>query len=81
MEELAEIPDVEESKPVAKKYISGPNLFLGSEQFMIVYNINNSLSFKQRIYSLPDSTSVSIIADPDHQVKMATFIDQSTILL
>ena len=42
MEELAEIPDVENPNRI-KKYIIGPNLFTGSDKMTIVYNINNSL--------------------------------------
>ena len=46
MEELAEITDVEDSNKLQKKFIRGPNTFTGSDQFMIVFNVNNSLKFK-----------------------------------
>ena len=45
MEELAEIPGNEKENTQQKKFKCGPITFDGSDQFMIIYNMNNSFTY------------------------------------
>ena len=48
---------------------------------MITYQKENQLKFQQRVYQLPDSTDVTLIADFDKAVSVASFINEDLILL
>jgi len=53
----------------------------GCDTFSLMYNINDTLTFKIRNYQMPDSSSVTMVNDCYNKVKMATFLDSETILL
>ena len=62
---MEELSDIAESGNVDefKKFISGPYDIRGSDQFSVAYNYNDSLTFKQRVYLLPNSSNVTLLSD------------------
>ena len=79
LEDLLEFADPDqtedENKNISNRYVNGPIISKGSNQFIISYQQGNSLNFKQRVYQLPDKVSVTLINDFTNQVTMAQFIN------
>ena len=83
MEELCELDNIEEysDEKQLKHYLAGPFTFQGSDKLLIIYNINDSLMYEQRMYQLPDSQTQTLVNYGSKNVKLATFLDSETILL
>lgn len=62
MEELSEGVE-HEMKDDVKMFINGPYRITGSDLFSVIYNYNDSLCFKQRVYQRPNSSRVTLMSD------------------
>ena len=62
-------------------YASGPFVYLGSSEFVNVYQQNDSYIYRQKIYSLPDNKTSVLINDIDNKVDMSTFLHDGKIMV
>lgn len=63
------------------RYASGPFIYEGSSEFVIVYQENDSYVYKQMIYSLPTNKTNILVNDIDKKVDMSTFLEEGMILV
>ena len=80
MEELSEVAE-HGMKDEVKRFINGPYRIPGSDLFSVMYNYNDSLTFKQRVYQRPNSSRVTLLSDVQNKVLLATFLDEESIMV